>query len=331
MKTRHVGVHRRVLTSVQSHRISARSNADPVYARKLVYPPIHFINFGAGRLLSPLSRCVILQTQAFNPHRKVHLWSSTQVNASLVSAPWLSSDLAVTTHTIHDGAELFKDTPLFDWYERHIEFHDPSGPHRCPGMMGQNIANGLRLVLLWRYGGVYLDSDVIPIQQLPAEWVRAVCEQKPGESINNAAIFFPRRDPCLHALMLELSRRFDPCRWGEYGPRLFSNVIGPIGRSNAVACRNVTILPPWTVAPLPFTAFRDRAAAMASINATVVQGWRADGVVGMHAFNAMDSLVIRRVHTEVEELTSAAQCLSMPRPDAIRVQASPKISPMRFK
>eukprot|EP00965_Chrysotila_dentata_P259441 6213565-Pleurochrysis_carterae.AAC.8 len=279
--------------------------------------PIHFINFGVAHKLSPLARCVILMTQAYNPKREVHLWSTLEVPRSLVSAPWLSSELNIQTHTIVNATDLFSDTPLLDWYEQHLKFHDPSGTRECPELMGQNIANGFRLAVLWRYGGIYMDSDVIPIAPIPADWTRAVSAQHNGQ-INNAVIISPPHDPCTFALMEAMSQRFKPCHWGAYGPSLFSHVIGMVGKPVwDPRCRNITVLPPQTFSPLTYNVFRNRPSALDKINASVILGWRADKVVAMHAYNAIDSLARKKVNNETEELASAIQCLTMPRPDAL--------------
>mmetsp|Transcript_25105 Transcript_25105/g.48750 ORF Transcript_25105/g.48750 Transcript_25105/m.48750 type:complete len:317 (+) Transcript_25105:538-1488(+) len=311
-------MHCRALTSGQSHRKSGLESVQNLSSEAQEPAPIHFVNFGRERLLSPLSRCVIMLMQAYNPQRKVHLWSSREVKADELSAPWLSNNLTISTHIIdNDAADLFRGTPLDDWYDRHLFFHRSSGPGQCRHMMGQNIANGLRILLLWRYGGVYMDSDIIPIQQLPVQWVRAVSAQKPGHPINNAALFFPKNDSCLHTLMLLMNRTFSPCSWGPYGPKLFSRVFN--GRRTPAACRKVSILPPWTFQPIPYTAFRarKRSTRMQSVNATVIQRWRARKVVGVHVFTSLGSTQLRQKYTEVQELQLAGECLSMPRPDTI--------------
>ena len=65
-------------------------------------------------------------------------------------------------------SQLVKNTSLSD-----SKLWD-SGAITRSGFYHNNISNVLRILLLLKFGGVYLDSDVISIQQLPRDQVMIV-------------------------------------------------------------------------------------------------------------------------------------------------------------
>ena len=63
-------------------------------------------------------------------------------------------------------SQLVADTPSSKLWE--------SGAITRTGFYRNNISNVLRIVLLLKFGGVYFDSDVISIQQVPRDQGKSV-------------------------------------------------------------------------------------------------------------------------------------------------------------
>ena len=60
-----------------------------------------------------------------------------------------------------DYAELVANTPLAETWSK--------GAITTIGFYLNNISDALRVVVLWRFGGTYLDSDIISVKSVPRE------------------------------------------------------------------------------------------------------------------------------------------------------------------
>ncbi|ONK79715.1 uncharacterized protein A4U43_C01F9300 [Asparagus officinalis] len=114
---------------------------------------------------------------------------------------------------------LFKNTPAEHWFL--------NLPRRA--MNRQNLSNLLRLALLYKYGGIYMDADVIVLKSLSgfknAIGAQAI-EAGTGKwsRLNNAVMIFDENHPLLHKFMEEFAKNFDGNIWGHNGPYLVSRV-----------------------------------------------------------------------------------------------------------
>ena len=60
-----------------------------------------------------------------------------------------------------DYAELVENTPLAEIWSK--------GAITTIGFYLNNISDALRIIVLWRFGGTYLDSDIISVKPVPSE------------------------------------------------------------------------------------------------------------------------------------------------------------------
>ncbi|KAF7845384.1 lactosylceramide 4-alpha-galactosyltransferase-like [Senna tora] len=137
---------------------------------------------------------------------------------------------------------LVKDTPAEAWLE------EMKSGTRDPGKIPlfQNLSNLLRLALLYKYGGVYVDIDLIILKNfsglrnaIGAQSVNPVT--KKWNRLNGAVMVFDRKHPILLDFLQEFASTFDGNRWGHNGPYLVSRVIDRVGNTPGY---NLTILPP---------------------------------------------------------------------------------------
>ena len=157
---------------------------------------LHFVDFGEHRALPPLAECVIGEHVSTSKPKRVTLWTSHPEWPARVPTSLVDSGIAVERIDL----STFAQTPLFSWYN--ASMHN-GFMHNCYAnfLMG----DALKLAVLYKQGGIYLDSDVLPLAPPPlglAAPVRAVTLQSAHDprDVNNAILFFPQRDPCLHAL-----------------------------------------------------------------------------------------------------------------------------------
>ncbi|KAL6903743.1 hypothetical protein ACP4OV_004556 [Aristida adscensionis] len=123
--------------------------------------------------------------------------------------------------------------------------------------LGQNLSNLLRLALLHRYGGVYLDADVVVLR--PLSGLRnAIGAQSVDEAtgdwrrLNNAVMAFDRGHPLLREFIAEFAAAFDGSKWGHNGPYLVSRVAARLRRRRSPEL-DVTVLPPRAFYPVDWT------------------------------------------------------------------------------
>ncbi|KAK7256881.1 hypothetical protein RIF29_30437 [Crotalaria pallida] len=143
---------------------------------------------------------------------------------------------------------LVKDTPAEAWLE------EMKSGNKDPGYipLSQNLSNIIRLALLYKYGGVYMDTDIIVLKDfsnlrnaIGAQSVNSAT--KKWNRLNGAIMIFDLHHPILLDFMQEFASTFDGNKWGYNGPFLVSRVIGRVGNTPGY---NLTIFPPKTFYPV---------------------------------------------------------------------------------
>ncbi|XP_073271478.1 uncharacterized protein [Primulina huaijiensis] len=115
---------------------------------------------------------------------------------------------------------LFKKTPAETWLK---EIRNGS---RDPGQipLAQNLSNLMRLAALYKYGGVYLDTDFVILRDFSVLknviGAQSVDIKGNWTRLNNAVLVFNRKHPLVHKFMEEFASTFDGNRWGHNGPYL---------------------------------------------------------------------------------------------------------------
>ncbi|KAK7256884.1 hypothetical protein RIF29_30440 [Crotalaria pallida] len=142
---------------------------------------------------------------------------------------------------------LFKGTKAETWFNLLRE--GKKDPGEIP--LTQNLSNLIRLAVLYKYGGVYLDTDFIVIKPFTGlrncigaqsiDW-----GSKQWTRLNNAVLVFDVHHPLLLRFINEFALTFDGNKWGHNGPYLVSRVIKKLGKKPGF---NFTILPPMAFYP----------------------------------------------------------------------------------
>lgn len=142
---------------------------------------------------------------------------------------------------------LLKGTLAESW------FHELRKGKKDPGEIPlfQNLSNLIRLAVLYRYGGVYLDMDFILLKPLNGlrNCIGAQSMDlgfKHWTRLNNAVLIFDKNHPLLLRFIDEFALTFDGNKWGHNGPYLVSRVVEKLGKRHGL---NFTILPPMAFYP----------------------------------------------------------------------------------
>ncbi|XP_010513820.2 PREDICTED: uncharacterized protein LOC104789876 [Camelina sativa] len=143
---------------------------------------------------------------------------------------------------------LVKNTPAEAWLKRLKSGR--MDPDSVPLFM--NLSDLTRLAVLYKYGGVYLDTDIIFLDDI-SRLRNAIGAQsidpktKTWSRLNNAVMVFDIYHPVMREFLHEYSTSFDGNIWGHNSPYLVSRVIRRVGNKPGY---NVTILPPDAFYPV---------------------------------------------------------------------------------
>lgn len=146
---------------------------------------------------------------------------------------------------------LLKGTLAETWF--HELRKGKSDPGEIP--LFQNLSNLIRLAVLYKYGGVYLDMDFILLKPLSGlrNCIGAQSMDfgtKHWTRLNNAVLIFDKNHPLLLRFINEFALTFDGNKWGHNGPYLVSRVVEKLGKIQGI---NFTILPPLAFYPASWT------------------------------------------------------------------------------
>lgn len=124
-----------------------------------------------------------------------------------------------------DLSFLFKNTPAESWFEEMKK--GEKDPGNIP--LAQNLSNLMRLAVLYKYGGIYIDTDFIVLKNFTGvrNSIGAQSSDLSGNwtRLNNAVLIFDMNHPLLFKFMEEFASSFNGNKWGHNGPYLVSRVV----------------------------------------------------------------------------------------------------------
>ncbi|XP_074310392.1 uncharacterized protein At4g19900-like [Silene latifolia] len=128
-----------------------------------------------------------------------------------------------------DFRSLLNNTPAQGWLER-LEAGDVD-PGSIP--ITQNLSNLLRMVVLYKYGGVYLDTDLLVLKSFSSlknsiGIQSAYYTTGTWRSLNNAVLIFDKEHPLVWKFMEEFALTFNGSIWGFNGPYLTTRVLSQV-------------------------------------------------------------------------------------------------------
>ena len=127
---------------------------------------------------------------------------------------------------------LFKETPLFDWWLQHKEFHGDL-PATKDDFRYSHLTDLIRLAALWRSGGVYLDFDMLLLRPLTVFYNSFAAQKDESDEqtkddsdpYNFAVAKFEAKHPFITEVMQHVPKVYDPQLWPCVGPRLITSFV----------------------------------------------------------------------------------------------------------
>ncbi|XP_004485766.1 uncharacterized protein At4g19900 [Cicer arietinum] len=150
---------------------------------------------------------------------------------------------------------IFKNTLAESWFNRLKEGNVNPGEVS----LGQNLSNLLRLSLLYKFGGIYIDADVMILKSF-SNFRNTIGAQNidvktnKWNRLNNAVLIFDKNHPLLFKFIEEFALTFDGNKWGHNGPYLISRVVSRV--SGREGFNNFSVVPPSAFYPVDWRGIR---------------------------------------------------------------------------
>ncbi|XP_027516606.1 lactosylceramide 4-alpha-galactosyltransferase isoform X1 [Corapipo altera] len=144
-----------------------------------------------------------------------------------------------------DLPELFSGTPLKKWYLWPLRRWEP---YFLPV-----LSDACRIVLMWKFGGIYLDTDFIVLRNLQ-NLTNSLGIQSEDE-LNGAFLSFKPKHRFMALCMKDFVKNYNAWIWGHQGPHLLTRVFKkwcPVRTIQSMSCKGVRALDPEAVYPIPW-------------------------------------------------------------------------------
>jgi lactosylceramide 4-alpha-galactosyltransferase len=160
----------------------------------------------------------------YHPASSVYIYSNTLKGTMPVLETLLVRGCNVTVWPI--DRQLFIDSPLLGWWadhEKQIATLEKDGHASEKPYLHAHLSDVLRLWVLYKHGGVYLDFDVYLLR--PLTGLANFASQEDGKSINNAVMGFEKGHPVMEQAVNSIPNRYNPSCWGCIGPGLLTSIL----------------------------------------------------------------------------------------------------------
>ncbi|XP_067850870.1 lactosylceramide 4-alpha-galactosyltransferase-like [Heptranchias perlo] len=227
--------------------------SDIDYPRPDATPGLMFVDSTDKVELSPLSVCSVESAARANPEKPIYYFIRG-FNGNLSDYP----DQYMIFQTLQSMKNvillplklktLFENTPLDDWYQK----VDPD----LETYWIHVLSDACRLALLWKYGGIYLDTDIISLK--PLRFTNFICAQQENLA-NGAALGLSRHHNFTQDCMEDYVKNYEGTIWGQQGPLLMSRVLRRWCKTEDLdefidaKCKDISYLPSKFFYPIPYT------------------------------------------------------------------------------
>ncbi|XP_004453829.1 alpha-1,4-N-acetylglucosaminyltransferase [Dasypus novemcinctus] len=150
-----------------------------------------------------------------------------------------------------DMRRLLEGTPLAAWYTQLNITAQRNWLHVS--------SDAARLAVIWKYGGIYMDTDLISIQPIPEQ--NFLAAQASHYSSNGVFGFLPQH-PFLWVCMENFVEHYNSDIWGHQGPNLMTRVLRvwcklrDFQEVSDLRCANFSFLHPQRFYPISYPAWR---------------------------------------------------------------------------
>uniref|UniRef100_A0A6J0UWG8 Lactosylceramide 4-alpha-galactosyltransferase n=1 Tax=Pogona vitticeps TaxID=103695 RepID=A0A6J0UWG8_9SAUR len=149
-----------------------------------------------------------------------------------------------------DLKNLFSDTPLASWYSLAQQRWEP---YFLP-----ILSDACRITIMWKFGGIYLDTDFIVLKNLNN--LTNVLGTQSKYLLNGAFLSFDPTHKFIELCMQDYVENYNRWIWGHQGPQLFTRMFKKWcsirSLRSSTSCRGVTTLPREAFYPIRWQEWR---------------------------------------------------------------------------
>uniref|UniRef100_A0A8D0HCU2 Alpha-1,4-N-acetylglucosaminyltransferase n=1 Tax=Sphenodon punctatus TaxID=8508 RepID=A0A8D0HCU2_SPHPU len=146
---------------------------------------------------------------------------------------------------------LFQEMPLLPWYHKVNESQEKYWVHVS--------SDASRLAIIWKYGGIYMDTDVISIRPIPgANFLAAQSSQ----FSSNGIFGFSHHHWFIWSCMEDFVQHYNGDVWGNQGPYLMTRMLTGLCNlsdfqvAEDLSCQNISFLHPQRFYPIAYPEWR---------------------------------------------------------------------------
>ncbi|XP_067851757.1 alpha-1,4-N-acetylglucosaminyltransferase-like [Heptranchias perlo] len=224
------------------------------YSSLMKAPGIMFVETTETMEPSALAVCSVESAARRNPDKHVYYFMKgfngnlSHYSHSRYEAIRVLSSLKKVIIAPLRPKTLFQNTPLSAWYQQVNPDWEVYWIHV--------LSDACRIALLWKYGGIYLDTDIISLK--PLDFRNFLCAEG-YMTANGAALGFEEHHDFIWECMEEYVTNYKGGTWGHQGPGLMSRVLkrwcpsNNLGQFFDMECKGISYLSPKYFYPISYT------------------------------------------------------------------------------
>ncbi|KFV00216.1 Lactosylceramide 4-alpha-galactosyltransferase, partial [Tauraco erythrolophus] len=149
-----------------------------------------------------------------------------------------------------DLLELFSGTPLAKWY---LQSEHQKEPYFLPV-----LSDACRITIMWKFGGIYLDTDFIVLKNLKN--LTNVLGIESQNLLNGAFLSFKPKHEFMELCMKDFVENYNGWIWAHQGPglltRVFKKWCSISNIQNNMMCKGMHALSPEAVYPIHWSNWK---------------------------------------------------------------------------
>lgn len=179
--------------------------------------------------LTARQACAIESAAIMNPHLKIFVLVTAHFKIKYIPRTTEITNLKTFENVqfkFLNMTKLARDSPMEDFID--------SGALLNSSFITTHTSDVLRLLILWKYGGTYLDLDMIVRKRLDIFPSNYACADVPS-AMNGAIINFDLHDGrrLVEIFMSDLVLNYKSKEWGTQGPMLLTRVLQKLCNVNS--------------------------------------------------------------------------------------------------
>ncbi|XP_068136510.1 alpha-1,4-N-acetylglucosaminyltransferase-like [Hyperolius riggenbachi] len=147
--------------------------------------------------------------------------------------------------------ELFNNTPLMTWFKK----TDPKKERYWTHVS----SDACRFAMIWKYGGIYMDTDVISIRPIPeADFLAG----EHSQSTSSAVFGLSPHHNLTWQFMESFVENYRGDKWGHQGPVVFTRLVTKLCGTSVLeskedtTCANISYFKPGRFYPILYSSWK---------------------------------------------------------------------------